>query len=198
MATPTISTVIQDLSTGAGFYASLKRADVFQILDQTTNLQVFAAARPLHATVKETSKGLKYPIETGATLTDSIIVEPTEIDIDFRIPQSAYSTVYPQIRNARLNGTLFIVQTRVGTYRNMYIEQMPHDETADMTNAILMSVKFVEALQVAAYAGTTTLVNNYAPNAPAYQNTTLQGLLSGLNVTSSALSGFSAASVVGL
>lgn len=191
--------VVQDIQTIAGFFTSTKRVDVVQILDQATGQQVFATARPLQSFIREVSKGLMYPIETGATLTDSIIIEPTEIQMDFLITQDGYATVYPQMRTGRINGTLYTVQTRTGTYRNMYIEEMPHDETPEMMSAIKIHLKFKEALQVAPSTnGATQIQNNFSPAAPQNANTVAQGLLSGVTAASSVLSWAHAATVVGL
>lgn len=190
---------VQDIQTIAGFFSSTKKVDVVQVLDQASGKQVFQAARPLAAFVRECSKGLQYPIETGAVLTDSIIVEPTEIQIIMLIQQSGYATVYPQVRNGRLTGTLYTVQTRTGTYKNMFIEEMPHEETSEMMSAIKIHIKFKEALQVAPSSnGTTQIQNNYSPAAPQNSNTVAQGLLAGVATGSSVLSWAHAASVVGL
>ncbi len=186
--------VVQDIQTVVGFFTNTKRVDNVQVLDQSGN-QVFQAARPLQAFIRECSKGLHYPVETGAVLTDSIIVEPTEIVMDMLIQQGGYSTAYPQMRAARLAGTLFTVQTRTGTYANMYIEEMPHEEKSEMMSAIKLTLKFKEALFV---NGATQLQNNYSPAAPQNSNTVAQGLLSGVAAASSVLSWAHAASVVGL
>lgn len=191
--------VIQNIETLAGFFTSTKKIDVVQILDQDSGRQVFAAARPIAALIREASKGLMYPIETGATLTDSIIIEPTEILMDMLIQQDGYATVYPQIRTGRLNGTLYTVQTRTGTYKNMYVEEMPHDETPDMMSAIKIHIKFKEALFVApSTSGDTQIQNNFSPSNPQDFNTIAQGLLSGVATGSSVLSWAHAASMVGL
>lgn len=190
---------VQDIQTVAGFFTSTKKVDVVQILDQASGQQIFAEARPTAAFVREISKGLRYPIETGAVLTDSIIVEPIEINMDMLIPQSGYATVYPQIRAGRLAGTLYTVQTRTGTYKNMFIEEMPHDETSEMMSSIKIHIKFVEALFVSPSTnGATQIQNNYSPAAPQNSNTVAQGLLSGVNVASSALSWAHAITLVGL
>lgn len=198
MATFTPSSIIGNLSTAIGLLSS-RRIDVVQIIDQQSMRQTFAAARPMRAEVREYSRGMKYPIETGAILTDNIIAEPTEIRMDLFIPAAAYSTVYPQIRSARLNGVYFVVQTRTGTYKNMYIEEMPHDENVDMFSAVTMHIKFLEAIQVGATAtGSTQVLDNFSP-APAQDFLTINnGLISGLAAGSSILSYFHAASVVGL
>ncbi len=190
--------VVQDIQTIAGFFTATKQVDVVQVLNQDTGDQVFSQARPLAAFIREASKGLMYPIETGATLTDSIIIEPTEISIDMLIQQGGYATVYPQIRAGRLNGTLYTVQTRTGTYKNLFIEEMPHEETSDMMSAIKLHLKFKEALFVTpSTSGTTQIQNNFSPQDPQDFNTVAQGLLGGIAAGSSVLSWAHAASVVG-
>lgn len=195
----TPAAAVQDIQTLAGFFSSTKKLDVVQILDQTSGQQIFADARPIAAFVREVSKGLRYPIETGAVITDSIIIEPIEINMDMLINQDGYATVYPQIRTGRLNGILYTVQTRTGTYKNMFIEEMPHEETSEMMSSIKIHIKFVEALLVAPSTnGTTQIQNNYSPSSPQNASTVAQGLLSGVNVASSALSWAHAATLVGL
>lgn len=191
--------IVSDISTLVGFFTNNRRVDIVKILNQGTMQQLFIEARPMKATVRETSKGLRYPIETGAILTDSIIVQPTEIRMDLFIPSSGYATVYPQLRTARLNGTLLAIQTRTGIYKNMFIEEMPHDENSDMMDAIMMQIKFTEALQVgASQNGATTLLDDFSPASPASEDTINKGLIGGLAAASSSLSYFHAASVVGL
>lgn len=195
----TPAAVAQDIQTIAGFFSATKKVDVVQILDQTSGQQIFATARPLSAFIREVSKGLRYPIETGAVITDSIIIEPIEINMDMLIPQEGYATVYPQIRTGRINGTLYTVQTRTGTYKNMFIEEMPHEETSEMMSAIKIHIKFVEALLVAPSTnGATQIQNNYSPSTPQNSSTIAQGLLSGVNVGTSVLSWAHAATLVGL
>ncbi len=199
MVNVTVPAVVQNIETIGGFFSSTKKVDVVQVLDQLSGQQVFAAARPIAASIREASKGLMYPIETGATLTDSIIIEPTEIHIDMLIQQGGYATVYPQIRTGRLTGTLYTVQTRTGTYKNLFIEEMPHEETPEMMSAIRIRLKFKEALFVApSTSGATQIQNNFSPASPQDTNTIAQGLLSGVAVGSSALGWAHAASVVGL
>lgn len=184
--------------TLAGLSINAKKIDVVQILDQDTLQQVFSQARPLKASVRESSRGLRYPIETGAILTDSIVILPLEIHMEVFIPNTAYSTVYPAIRAARINGKLLTVQARTGTYKNMYIEEMPHEETTEVTNAIVMSIHFVEALQVGPNGASFAVQNNYSPNTPKYANSKTQGLIQSIALGSASLSYFNGAKVLGI
>lgn len=184
--------------TLAGLSVNAKKVDVVQILDQDSLQQVFSEARPLRASIREMSRGLRYPIETGAVLTDSIIVLPLEIHLEVFIPNTAYGTVYPALRAARLNGKLLTVQTRTGTYKNMFIEEMPHEETTDVMNAVTMSIRLVEALQVSPRNSSFFIQDNFEPTVPQYQDTTVQGLIQSVAIAGSAVSYFNGAKVLGL
>lgn len=184
--------------TLAGLSVNAKKIDIVQILDQDTLQQIFSEARPIRASVREYSRGLRYPIETGAILTDSVIIMPLEIHMEMFIPNTAYGTVYPALRAARINGKLLTVQTRTGTYRNMFIEEMPHEETTDIMNAVTMQLKLVEALQVGPNGSTFSIEDNYSTNTPQYQDTNLQGLIQSLSLPGSVLSYFNGAKVLGL
>lgn len=184
--------------TLAGLSVNAKKIDVVQILDQETLQQVFSQARPLRASVREMSRGLRYPIETGAVLTDSVIIMPLEIHLEVFIPNTAYGTVYPALRTARINGRLLTVQTRTGTYKNMFIEEMPHEETTDVMNAVVMSLKFVEALQVGPNSSSFSIQDNFSPTVPQYQDTTVQGLIQSVSIAGAAASYFNGAKVLGI
>lgn len=189
---------ISTLSTAVGLFTATKQTDVVKILNQQTMQQVFTAARPMSAEVKETAKVSKYPLESGYVSFDNRVSNPTEINMMFFIPSLAYTTAYVQIRNAWLNATLLSVQTRTGTYKNMIIESMPHEESPDMFSGITMLIKFSEFIIVAASASSAQVLANYSPAQPQAQNTLNTGLIQGLAAASSALSYFHAATVVGL
>ncbi len=191
-----MASTIGTLSTLTGLLTSSKRIDVVKILDQQTMAQVFQAARPMKAHVKETAKISKYPVETGYTSADNRVSNPTEIEMDMFIPAGAYDTAYPQIRNAWQAGTLLSVQTRTGTYKNLVIEDMPHDEDPDIYTAVIMHIRFSEFIIVSS-AGNST-VSNYSPAQPQAVNTLQAGLIQGLAAGGSALSYFHAASILGL
>lgn len=184
--------------TLGGLSVNAKKIDVIQILDQDSLQQVFSQARPLKASVRELSRGLRYPIETGAVLTDSIVILPLEILMDVFIPSTAYSTVYPALRASRIAGKLLTVQTRTGTYKNMYIEGMPHEESTEVMNAIVMTLHLVEAIQVGPKGSSFAAQDNYSPVVPQYQDSLAQGLIQSVGISTGALSYFNGAKVLGI
>lgn len=104
--------------------------DVVAVLDSDF-AQVFERARPMKATLKRDSQTMKHPIETGATVTDHRIVLPIEIELPLVLNSDDYVDVYAEIERLFLDGTLLTVQTRSGSYPNMCIASMPHEESPD-------------------------------------------------------------------
>lgn len=87
---------------------------------------------------------MQHPVETGASVVDHRVIQPVEIKISIILPSGVYRDVYQQIRQIWLRGDLLSVQTRVGTYQSMMIAGMPHEETADINDAIPMELNLVE------------------------------------------------------
>lgn len=118
--------------------------DVVGIYDQNFQ-QVFDTARPIKATVKEDSKLMDHPIETGATITDFSIILPVEIELSIiAVGVNEYRAVYNRIRQAFTGRTLFSVQTSTGLYQNQIIQSMPHEEDPALADAIAIALKLKE------------------------------------------------------
>ena len=208
MAILTPQSLLSNLATAANLLNGGGKVDVVGVLAQNSSVdlttgsmntvfsQVFSEARPMKALVKETAKVMDHPVETGAILSDHRISNPTEIEIHAIIPQSAYATAYVAIRNAWLNATLLSVQTRTGTYRNMIIADMPHEEDPDKFTAIDQFIRLREVIMVAPSAG-QPLLANFSPALPQNQSTVSIGLLSGLAAAGTVMSYFHATSVWG-
>lgn len=191
--------ILSDISSAANFLISSLAVDVNAVLNQETLQQVFPDARPVKATVKETARVMDYPVETGATLSDHKIINPIEIEIIFVINQDFYSSAYQQIRTAWINSTLLSVQTRTGTYLNMIVSDMPHEEEPDMYNAITQQVRFREIIFVAPNSlAQPGQLANYKPANPTNLPVINRGLLAGLAAPTTVLSYFHAKSVWGL
>lgn len=128
----------------AGLFSALgtpASPDRVAVLDVNFN-QVFPAARPLNARVREASQLFKHPTETGQSLTDYSILDPIEIDFFMIVEAANYNDTYQQIRNLYLNKTILIVQTRSATYTNMVIGEMPHDERPEAIDALQIALHF--------------------------------------------------------
>ncbi|HZZ80038.1 MAG TPA: hypothetical protein VFE62_16110 [Gemmataceae bacterium] len=142
--------------------------------------QMFVNARPLKATIRETSKVMEHPIESGAVIADHHIINPVEIELPLIVASQFYPATYTQLRQAFVDATLLSVKTRVGTYSNMIIAAMPHEEDAEMFDAITIGLHLKQVLFVV--PGTVSTVQNFQPLAPANSNTIGSGLQQALAI----------------
>lgn len=123
--------------------------DVVGVFDSDFN-QLFPEGRPIKATIKETAKGMEHPVEDGSTITDHRVIEPTEIQLTLVLVGEEYPDTYGTIKALFAKSELLIVQTKTGSYPNMMIVEMPHDETADVYDGIPMDLTLREVLLVTA------------------------------------------------
>ncbi len=192
--------LLSGANTVGNLLSQITNTDVVQVLNQTTMQQVFGGARPVKARVRESARVMDYPVETGVLLSDHRISNPTEIELTCIIPSGQYSIAYPTIRTAWQLGTLLSVQTRLGTYKNMIISDLPHEEEPDMFSAVTMDIKLREVIYTvpSSIAG-SGLLANYSPRNPAMNSITVgSGILSSTAAAGSALSYLHAATVFGI
>lgn len=150
------------MATSAGNVANLisqfiplfYNTDTVAVFSQNYD-QVFRNARPIKAVIKESSKVMEHPIETGAVVTDHRIVLPVEIQLSMILTPATYRQTYDEVRQLYLNGTLLIVQTRSGTYQNQLIQEMPHEEDTTIYNTITLALSLKEVQMVTAQFTTT-------------------------------------------
>lgn len=130
--------------------------------------QLFRDARAIKAVVKEQSKVMEHPIETGGIITDHRIVLPVEIDLSLILASTDYIGIYSQIRQYYLNATLLTIQTKVGVYPNQLIQSLPHEEDPAMYDAITLALSLKQIVFVTAQYGV-------APRYPSNSNTVNRG-----------------------
>lgn len=107
---------------------------------------VFAAARPLTASVFEFADLMEHPLETGAVIADHIVFQPVEIELPLLcVGEFAYRSTYAAIRSTFNAGTLLTIRTRTGSYPRMVITDLPHDETPDQFDAVSIRLRLREA-----------------------------------------------------
>lgn len=107
---------------------------------------MFSAARPLAASVYEYADVMEHPLETGSLIADHIVFKPVEIELPLLcVGEAAYRSTYAAIRTTYSAGTLLTIRTRTGSYPNMVITDLPHDETPSEFNAISIRLRLREA-----------------------------------------------------
>lgn len=107
---------------------------------------MFTAARPLTASVTELADIMEHPLETGAVIADHIVFQPVEIDLPLLcVGEFAYRSTYAALRATFQAGTLLTVRTRTGSYPNMVITDLPHEETPEVFDGIAIRLHLREA-----------------------------------------------------
>ncbi len=109
------------------------------VFDQDYN-QLFTTASSMKVVVNETAKVMEHPVETGAMITDHRIILPVEIELSLILASYDYQDTYKQIRQFYLNATLLVVQTKSGIYNHQIISSMPHEESPEQFDVLVMAL----------------------------------------------------------
>lgn len=118
--------------------------DLVAILDSETFEQLFTAAQPMRVSVRDTKRATKFEVEDGTTRSDHVVQDQIEISIDVLLQDEDARDAYQQIRQAKNDNRLVIVQTKVNSYESMLITEIPHDETVELGGAISVPMRLVE------------------------------------------------------
>ena len=182
-----LTSIIADAEFGLDLLALAGgNVDIVGIYNDTS--QVYVQGRPLKASVRETSKVMDHPVETGVVLSDHHIINPVEIDLPLIVPAVYYASVYQQIKTDFLAATLLSVKTPVNVYGSMVIADMPHEESPEHFNAIIIGLRLRQVL-FEVPGSTQPLPANYSPAAASDENTVLSGLQSASALGRQALAG---------
>ena len=144
-----------------------RAVDVVGVYDVDFN-QVFPDARPLKASVSDEATFFKHPLESSATRTDHIIFQPIKITMSVMMSGDDYKSVYQQIKQIYRNQIQLIVQTKTDTYEDIYIQSIPHEESPENYDSIIMNLA-LEETKVAVTEIT------FAPESEADNDTTSRG-----------------------
>lgn len=118
--------------------------DLVAILDSESFEQLFTAAQPMRVSVRDTKRATKFEVEDGTTRSDHVVQDQIEISIDLLLQDDDARDGYQQIKQAKNDNRLVIVQTKVDSYESMLITEIPHDETVELGNSISMPMRLVE------------------------------------------------------
>lgn len=122
--------------------------EIVAILDDNYNELFNSSSQVLRALVREGAKLMKHPLETGETIADHIVFEPVGIEISLILDRTQYIDNFQEIKSLYKAATKLTIQTRVETYDDMYILEIPHDESAAMADTVAVAVKFEQAIFV--------------------------------------------------
>lgn len=119
------------------YYSPTAAVDVVGVYDSSFN-QLFEMARPSKANVNPQAKTADHPVESGSEISDNKVILPVEIELYVFVTD--YRNTYQKINAAFIGQDLLTVQTRTGTYENMTITGIPHEETPEMFNVVTMAI----------------------------------------------------------
>lgn len=127
--------------------------DLVALLDAQTLLPLVEVASPMRVTVREVARLTKFPVEDGTSRTDHRVIEPIEIELPLLLADSDVRDQFEQLRAAYLEARLLIMQTKVRSYDNLVIAEMPRDETVEQGDSVPVVVRLVEIRTVTAVYG---------------------------------------------
>lgn len=125
----------------------IPNTDITGVFDSSFN-QLFPEARAMKAFINREAKIMQHPLEDGATIVDHRIILPTQIEMLIYIPTTetaSLKNVYQRVLAQFLKPETLIVQTKVGSVRDMIISSMPHEENSDMIDCVAVSLRMEEA-----------------------------------------------------
>jgi hypothetical protein len=115
--------------------------------------QILRTARPARASITEEAQLPEHPLENSAVINDHKIFNPVEVEIEFFLSRNELKSTYQELRQLYRSEQLVTVQTRTDSYGNMTIARMPHEETPDIYDAVMIRVTFREVQQTQAQFG---------------------------------------------
>lgn len=121
-------------------------ADVVSVLDGIGGQPVFRNARPIKAILSEPAKLMTHPLESGANIVDHRVILPISASVSFIVEAENYRDTYQEIRTASRESTRLSLQTKTDTYRNLYLQDIPHEEDPAFFDTITIVLELVEAL----------------------------------------------------
>jgi hypothetical protein len=172
--------------------------DVVAIYKQNevgSDAQIIESSNPIRANISERATFFTHPLESGRNITDHRIIEPVEIELRLLITdgasvlggirggnfRNAAADIYNEIRKLFIDGTPIAVQTRTGVYFDQIIQEMPHEETSEIFDGIIISFKSSEIL----VSETNTEGKNFVPVSDLDDSTVPRGRLNTSSATGS-------------
>lgn len=107
--------------------------------------QLFATAALVTASFTPNARLMSHPLEDGSSIIDHRIILPLEIMLNITLYNDV-SDIYNEIYQVfSASNKSLIVQSKVKTFTNLFIESLPHEENPEMFTAISINLKLREA-----------------------------------------------------
>jgi hypothetical protein len=112
-------------------------APVTAVLDSGGN-QIFETVGILQVSASSNTAYPQHTLENGVTISDHSIRLQDQVALRCILDPDDYVEVYRRIKRAFRQNAAFIIQTKVETYTNMYMQSLPHEEGAKNTVSLIM------------------------------------------------------------
>ena len=120
--------------------------DVVGVYKDKGATQVFQNARSMRVSVNRSSKVMQHPLEDGSSVIDHTVINPVEAQLLLILPNEQYRDLYSVIKGLFQARELLTLQTKADNLANMFIADMPHEETPEMMDAIQVVLRLQEAV----------------------------------------------------
>jgi len=134
------------LFTGLGPLVPSNAVDVVGIFTESENTQgdieitqIVDGARPVKASIDKSAEFFEHPLENSKKIVDHRIILPISIEISMLLLGEEFPNVYQQINQLFLDGTELVIQTKTDSYPKQVIRSMPHEETPEISDGVLLS-----------------------------------------------------------
>ncbi|MCP4832977.1 MAG: hypothetical protein GY886_12265 [Gammaproteobacteria bacterium] len=108
----------------------------------------FPGAEIIVSEVSPSSKLMEHPSETSEVRVDHKVDMPTDFRLEIIAQADVYREVWASIEAHRVQGTNLTLQTKVNTWPNLIISDMPHTESAEKFNTFSMVVQMRQSIIV--------------------------------------------------
>lgn len=124
------------LSTGKYAYF-VNQTDFSEVLQDVTIIDI---------DVNEDSKIMDSPVESGITISDHRINNPTEITVNCTLPRNNWENAYKELRYwyEQKTTNFLSIQTKAKRHSNMQLIAIPHKEASDTVTRLFFELKFRE------------------------------------------------------
>lgn len=115
----------------------------------------------LTANIEPTSELAEHPVETGTMITDAAIINPLSAKVRISLPRMFYTRIYSDLeKNYFIGKKKIILQTKLAVYKNMVLQNMPHDLTNETVDRVVIDLDLRQVIDVAPQMTSTSSGNN--------------------------------------
>lgn len=129
----------------AGNFFNDPRENRVKIFDTDGN-ELFSNIKYLTLAVKQDSKLMEHPVETGAVISDHKVIYPLELEIQALVNPNDLQDIYFNLELSYKDSAFFTIQTKADIYENLVLVSLPHSENSKYANFLLVGARFKQVI----------------------------------------------------